>query len=54
MASVGWAEIRIIGPNTSTIVGVDNFGLTGVPEPSSAVLLGCGLGAFVAWKRRKA
>lgn len=54
MASVGWAEIRITGLETSTIVGVDNFGLTsGVPEPSTALLLGCGLGALVAWRRRR-
>ena len=45
MASVGYAEVRLgNSAQTSALAGIDNFGLTGVPEPSSIALTALGLG----------
>ncbi|MCC6588889.1 MAG: PEP-CTERM sorting domain-containing protein [Bryobacterales bacterium] len=45
MSSVGYAEVRLANStDTSALAGIDNFGLTGVPEPSSMVLMSLGLG----------
>lgn len=54
MASVGFAEVRLGSTDESTLAGVDNFGLGApVPEPSTLVLLGCGLG-LIAVRRWRA
>jgi len=54
MASVGYAEVRLGSTDESTLAGIDNFGLGApVPEPSTLILLGCGLGliALRRWRR---
>lgn len=58
MASVGLPEVRFTTTNASSLVGVDNFGLTAAtptPEPSAMVMLGAGLGlvALKFTRRRK-
>lgn len=54
-SSVGWAEVRFESPQTSTLVGVDNFRLVAIPEPSSLVLAAASLaaaGTLVLRRRR--
>lgn len=50
------AEARIVagsfGPGTSNVSGDPSFTLQFVPEPSAVALLGCGLGALFARRRR--
>ena len=41
------------GRQTNAIGSVDNFSLTAVPEPSSAAILGLGLGGFALTLRRR-
>ena len=54
MAAVGYAEVRLGSTNESSLAGIDNFGLGApVPEPSTVILLGCGLG-LIAVRRWRA
>lgn len=55
MASVGRFELRFTSTDASTLIGVDNVGLTGsaVPEPSSLATLATGIGAIALGLRRR-
>ncbi len=52
-SSVGWAEVRFNSPQTSTIIGVDNFRLIAIPEPSAVCLVAASLIALLAVDRRR-
>jgi len=51
-ASVGWAEVRFASSQESTLVGVDNYQLIGIPEPSTCLLLFCAAAGLLLRKRR--
>ncbi len=44
----------ILEPNNGDTVGLDNFKLAPVPEPSSLVLLGSGWLGLIGWRRKRA
>lgn len=50
-SAAGWAEVRFDSPQSSTLIGVDNFRLIPVPEPSSLLLLGAAALATTAYAR---
>lgn len=52
-SSVGWAEVRFNSPQTSTIIGVDNFRLIAIPEPSTVCLVAASLITLVTADRRR-
>jgi PEP-CTERM motif len=46
------AGLAVFG--ASTLIGVDNFTVTTVPEPGSLLLVGCGLAIGGRYLRRRA
>ena len=52
MSSVGFAEVRLQSTDESSLAAIDNVSIGQTPEPSTWLMLVCGLGALGMRKRR--